>query len=225
MIHNFDFDPQTGEVFYLPEILIFDVDRRVLTDHTPVVVKWQVDFAERVLLCGQIVEPKGEKRFHSHSTIDLELIADNSWGEVSRNISIAIDKTPPVIHSFSIDKQYATKGAPVTLTWDVQGASAISIDNGIGDVGLSDNTITVSLGTSGCFKLIASNFFGYTSIAVTTVQIFPCPIIHNLFLPKPNFYSQAISGPNSPPSIVLDASLFSPSININMNMDLTSKNL
>lgn len=209
------FNPETGEFGYLPDIIQFDVDRNLLVDSTPATVAWTVSNATRVLLNNEIVEPTGTREFHSNDLIEVVLIAENELGQTTpRKLTIDIDRTPPKINSFSIDKKFAIKGSPIKLSWAVEGATTLSIDNGVGNVtGLNEKIVT--LGNNGVFKLTAKNYFGFESISETAVTIFPTPLIQNIFIPRPELHIQAIAD-NQPTfniSLEFNSSELTPNVN------------
>ena len=68
---------------------------------------------------------------------------------------------PPVINSLTADDHYVSPGSSAQLSWSVDGADTITIDNGIGDVtGLTSTLVTVNAITT--FTLTASNADGTT---------------------------------------------------------------
>jgi hypothetical protein len=76
----------------------------------------------------------------------------------------------PAISSFTAAPASTTAGQPVTLAWNVSGATAISIDNGVGDVTNSTAT-AVSPTQTTTYKLTASNSVGAnTATATVTVS-------------------------------------------------------
>jgi hypothetical protein len=212
---NTVFNPETGEFGYLPDIIQFEVDTTLLIDSTPALITWTVSNATKVLLNNEIVEPTGTKEFHSNDLIEIVLIAENDLGQTTPiKLTIDIDRTPPIIHSFFINEQFAIKGSPIKLSWNVEGATTLSIDNGIGSVtGLTEKT--TSLGNNGVYKLSAKNYFGIESISETAVTIFPTPIIENIFIPRPELHIQAIAN-NQPTfniSLEFNSSRITPNVN------------
>lgn len=212
---NTVFNPETGEFGYLPDIIQFEVDRTLLIDSTPAIVTWTVSNATKVLLNNEIVEPTGTKEFHSNDLIEIVLIAENDLGQTTpRKLTIDIDRTPPIIYSFFINEQFAIKGSPIKLSWKVEGATTLSIDNGVGSVTGLTEKIT-SLGSNGVYKLTAKNYFGIESISETAVTIFPTPIIENIFIPRPELHTQAIAH-NQPTfniSFEFNSSRITPNVN------------
>jgi uncharacterized protein YkwD len=83
--------------------------------------------------------------------------------------------TGPVISSFTVNPSTITAGQTATLSWSVSGATAINIDNGIGDVStLTSKTISPAQTTT--YRLTATNSGGSVSATVTvTVNAGPAP--------------------------------------------------
>jgi hypothetical protein len=212
---NTVFNPETGEFGYLPDIIQFEVDRTLLIDSTPAIVTWTVSNATKVLLNNEIVEPTGTKEFHSNDLLEVILIAENELGQTTpRKLTIDIDRTPPIIHSFSISEQFAINGAPIKLSWNVEGATTLIIDNGVGSVTGLTEKIT-SLGRNGVYRLTAINYFGIESISETAVTIFPTPLIENIFIPRPELHTQAIADkqPTFNISMEFNSSRITPNVN------------
>ena len=75
---------------------------------------------------------------------------------------------PPVIQSFSADPASIIAGQTTTLSWSVSNATAVSINQGIGPVGLSGSrTVGPSLNTT--YTLTATN--GDISLMIRTIVI------------------------------------------------------
>jgi len=83
--------------------------------------------------------------------------------------------TPPVINSFNANPAGITAGASSTLSWSVTNASAVTIDNGVGSVGLS-GTRVVSPAADTTYTLTAANTAYYSqATAVITVAAAAAP--------------------------------------------------
>jgi len=73
--------------------------------------------------------------------------------------------TPPVINAFNANPAAITAGASSTLSWSVTNAIAVTIDNGVGSVGLS-GTRVVSPATDTTYTLTAANTAYYSQATV-----------------------------------------------------------
>ena len=80
--------------------------------------------------------------------------------------------TAPVISSLTSTPSAITAGQSATLSWNVSGASASAIDNGVGDVTGSTSRI-VSPGVTTTYKLTAANGAGSSPATVTVTVTAP----------------------------------------------------
>lgn len=222
---NTVFNPETGEFGYLPDIIQFEVDRTLLIDSTPAIVTWTVSNATKVLLNNEIVEPTGTKEFHSNDLLEVILIAENELGQTTpRKLTIDIDRTPPIIHSFSISEQFAIKGAPIKLSWNVEGATTLIIDNGVGSVTGLTEKIT-SLGSNGVYRLTAKNYFGIETNFDASILVFPTPLIETLQIPSPIFNHQTSISNFKIESPIIDLGVdLNPKIFVQPTMDFEKLN-
>ena len=78
--------------------------------------------------------------------------------------------TPPLINSFNATPAGITAGASSTLSWDVGNAVAVTIDQGVGSVGLT-GTRVVTPAVNTTYTLTAANtaYFGQATVTVTVV--------------------------------------------------------
>jgi subtilase family serine protease len=76
--------------------------------------------------------------------------------------------TPPVINSFNAAPAGITAGSTSTLSWDVGNAVAVTIDHGVGSVGLT-GTRVVSPAVDTTYTLTAANtaYFGQATVKIT----------------------------------------------------------
>ena len=72
----------------------------------------------------------------------------------------------PSVSSFTATPSAVSSGQSATLAWSVNGATSVSIDNGIGAVS-GNGSSTVSLNRTTTFTLTASNSWGTTTASVT----------------------------------------------------------
>jgi hypothetical protein len=88
---------------------------------------------------------------------------------------------PPAVSSFAITPSLIFAGDTPTLSWNVGGASSVTINQGIGSVALIDSTnittSTSSVSSSVTWTLVATNSFGSTTnFATLTIQPTPGPL-------------------------------------------------
>jgi uncharacterized protein YkwD len=87
----------------------------------------------------------------------------------------------PVINSFTATPSAITAGQAVTLSWNVSGATTVSIDNGVGDVSKGTSKAVSPSQTVTC-TLTATNGVGSTT-AMVTVTVASNPTPQNLGAP------------------------------------------
>ena len=101
---------------------------------------------------------------------------------LSQDVPLIYDK--PVVRSFAATPAAITQGAASTLTWNVSGATAVTIDHGVGSVALSGSTSVVPQGTT-TYILTAINSWG-TATATTQIAVAgSVPSVPQLQIEKP----------------------------------------
>ena len=114
----------------------------------------------------------------------------------------------PKIVYFKTDRENIIAGVEVTLSWKVEGADEIVINEGIGIVKESDS-ITVKPNSERNYKINATNKFGIDEQQIH-ISTFPTPVIETIKIPMPDFTSRVILNP-----ILIS----SPKINVSINFD------
>ncbi len=108
-------------------------------------------------------------------------VQDNNgnWSpEVSSSLTITGGTAAvPVVNTFNASPGNISSGGSSTLSWDVSGASTVTIDQGIGTVSLS-GTRVVSPGTSTIYTLTATNASGSAPATAQVIveETIPIPI-------------------------------------------------
>jgi thermitase len=87
----------------------------------------------------------------------------SSSGAVTQNVTVA-KASPPSISSLTASPSAITQGQSSTLSWNVSGATTISINNGVGTV--SGSSVSVSPSQTTTYTLTASNSAGSASAQV-----------------------------------------------------------
>lgn len=114
----------------------------------------------------------------------------------------------PKIVYFKTDRENIISGVEVTLSWKVEGADEIVINEGIGIVKESDS-ITVKPNSERNYKIIATNKFGIDEQQIH-ISTFPTPVIETLKIPMPEFTSRVNLNP---------IQISSPKIDVSINFD------
>lgn len=109
----------------------------------------------------------GSKEVKPEATTTYALTATNSAGSTTMEVTVTVSSSgKPVISRFTASPPYITTGKSSTLQWAVAGATAITIDQGIGTVQAS-GTQTVSPGATTVYTLTATNNNGPTTATAT----------------------------------------------------------
>lgn len=117
-------------------------------------------------------------------------------------------QSAPIIEYFNVNKDFAFKGTQVNLSWKVNDAIELTIDNQIGDV-TGKSEITTRPEQSMTYWLNARGHFGLAK-KPAEVNVFPVPLLEYLKVPTPNFESSVII-----PEIVIEF----PVINLSIELD------
>ena len=94
---------------------------------------------------------------------------------------------PKVVY-FSADRTTIIAGVEVNLSWKVEGADVIEINEGIGKVRDCD-TIRVTPDSQRTYRILAKNRFGYDEFQIQ-ISTFPTPVLESLKVPMPDFVSR-----------------------------------
>ena len=106
-------------------------------------------------------------------------VLQQSMGNLDVNVgSISVSGgAPPEIVSFSVDPTSVIQGSAAQLSWEVNNATSVSIDQGIGSVA-SQSSTSVTPSATTTYTLTASNSNGSDSAMTTlTVSSLPVPVI------------------------------------------------
>lgn len=170
------------EVGLLPKIHEFGATPSVIGQGEIAYLRWSVSNADTVFIDNGIgnVALKGTMPVSPNNTAFYTLTARNFAGEAAARTQIIVRSTqtthlpvPPVtqptIVSFYADRLIITPGDTVTLSWEVLGASEVTLSP-IGRVNTRD-TITLSPATTTTYVLTATNPAGKSEAGITiTVQ-------------------------------------------------------
>jgi serine/threonine protein kinase len=111
----------------------------------------------------------------------------------------------PKILYFKSDRESIISGVEITLSWKVNGAEEIEINEGIGKVKAIDS-ISVKPITERYYKITAINTFGKDEQQVH-IATFPTPILEILKIPMPEFTSRVNLNPIQIGSPKIDVSI------------------
>ena len=129
---------------------------------------------------------------------------------------------PPVIKTFSSDKEVLIQGSEISLTWAVENALKVSINNGVNEVEYSG---TIVLKPQDNFEYVLTAIgFNETVVKKLEIKVFPTPIIKSIQVPIPLFEKTTNLVVNLPkfPDIELGINNFSNNLNVNFNNSINS---
>lgn len=146
-------------------------------------LSWSVDGADSVSIDNGIgaVADAGTVTVSPAATTSYTLTATNSDGTVTATATVTL--APPVIHSFTATPGALEPGESATLSWDVTGATSLSIDNGVGAVDNPSGSTSVSPAETTTYALSATNDAGTTTATVTVGVVQPGPYRYYRFVP------------------------------------------
>ncbi|MBN1375856.1 MAG: hypothetical protein JXA01_06850 [Dehalococcoidia bacterium] len=174
------FTPGTSS---LPMINTFSASPATMTSGGSALLIWNVTGATSVSIDQGIgmVAAAGNMAVSPWSSTMYTLTASNSAGIITASTQVIVGSSMPsgmpVINSFQASPASILKGASTALTWDVVGATSISIDQGIGAVNATGSK-SVSPVVSTSYTLTASNAVGWVSqsITVNVLTLAPLPV-------------------------------------------------
>lgn len=144
----------------------------VFVDDT-ITLFWSVTGANTLILNPGAVDVSATNEIDVVVTADTtyELIAGNANGSVTSSVPVTVITTPPVIQSFTASSTNVFLGSEITLSWQVDDATGLSIDQGLGDVtGIISTQLVINADIT--YTLTATNMNGSsaTSVAITVNQ-------------------------------------------------------
>ncbi len=125
-----------------------------------------------------------------HTIIFRVLDNEGQWSpEASATLNIGVSVAKPLIEYFSLSQSSIVRNGSTELSWRVNNASSVLIDNGIGQVEPTGSRVVLPL-SSTVYKLTASNAGGSVSAEVS-VQVVASATIGN---PIVSFSAQHLGG-------------------------------
>lgn len=112
------------------------------------------------------------------------VIVSNAGGTVTSSPAVVTINSLPVITSFTASPTLLPIGGGAILSWDVNGATTLSVDNGVGDLTAPTGTKNVIPTATTTFTLSATNVAGTTTAkAIVTVDPTPFAITNLVATP------------------------------------------
>jgi uncharacterized protein YkwD len=172
----------------LPVIQSFKANSLSINAGESSTLDWKVSAATSISIepGAPSVPESGSATCSPSKTTTYVLTATNAAGSVDKSVTITVAAAaaapPPVskpnIVAFTADPTAVNAGNNVMLQWNVSGASAISLDNGIGQVPFSAGYVVVRPYSTTAYTMTATNAAGSVTESVTiTVVAAPTPTI------------------------------------------------
>jgi hypothetical protein len=162
--------PSTG----LPVVNYFTASPSGIIVGNSVTLSWNVSNATSVAIAPGVgtFASSGTTIVSPMASTTYTLTATNAAGSATAMTQVTVSGAPPsaglpVVNYFTATPNVIAAGSSTTLSWNVSNATSVTIEPGVGSVGLS-GTALVSPATSTSYTLTATNTFGvyYMTIAV-----------------------------------------------------------
>lgn len=129
---------------------------------------------------------------------------------------------PPIITLFTSDKDVLIQGSEINLSWEVENALKVSINNGVNEV---EKSGSITLKPQDNFEYILKAIgFNETVVKKLEIKVFPTPIIKSIQVPIPIFEKTTNLEVNLPelPHIELGITNFTNNLNLNFDSSINS---
>ena len=168
---------------YPPVINYFTANPSAINAGEISTISWNVTGASFIFLDhgGGYVSASGYATANPSTTTSYTLTATNAAGTVTKSATVTVAGAPPppslpVISSFTASPASINAGGNSTLSWNVTGATSVSISGGVGSVSAT-GTKVVSPAATISYTLTATNAAGtVTKSATVTVAGAPPPV-------------------------------------------------
>ncbi len=145
-------------------------------------LRWSVSNATAVTIdqgIGSVASSGTTSVFPAATTI-YTLTATNVAGSTTAMTQVIVSGVPPpaglpVVNYFTANPPVISAGSTTTLSWSVSNATSVTIDQGVGAVGLV-GTAPVSPAATTNYTLTASNAAGWYSLTITVTVSAPSPL-------------------------------------------------
>jgi len=191
-----------------------------------VMLHWNVNNVSKIILAfdNQVIDVTNLTEFaiqpNEHITYKLTFTALDHKTTIEKEIGIEIFPKPE-IKLFEVLPDVVISSMPVTISWRVENAKKIEINNGVGEVNeVGQKTILHDKNT--LYQLTAWGELSFVTKEIV-ITVFPTPIIKSLLIPIPDFESHINLSTIKiePPKIdvalnIPEFDLESPEINLNL---------
>ncbi|GHT28144.1 hypothetical protein AGMMS49574_01860 [Bacteroidia bacterium] len=208
----------------------FECDKSRIEQGGYVKLHWKVNKSCKKLtlsfngiILNDIKQSEYSVKVYTNTTFKLIAIGKNNK-KVRKEVRIHAIPKPNIIE-FKSEPQMIMGNEPVVISWKVENAQQINIDNGIGKVNLvGQQKIYTSDGV--IYKITAIGEFSSVTKEIA-IRIFPTPLIESMFVPMPDFESKISLDPVQISAPQIDVSISMPGFDMDIpdfNMDLPNYN-
>jgi hypothetical protein len=156
-----------------PTITSFTASASTVMAGTPVTLAWTVTGADTISISPVVGAVTGTSTTVTPSSageVTYTLTATNSSGSSTSSVVVVVTSTlqPPVVSLSALSSTITLQGA-VTLNWTESGATSLSMNQGVGVLELTSNTINATPTAPGpiTYTITATNAAGSTTSSVT----------------------------------------------------------
>lgn len=162
-----------------PDIIAFYAGGETIRLGEPNILYWEVLNAEKVVLEPGGMEFVGQSsaEVYPDRTTEYTLRAVNAAGDVSRSLTLTLP--PPKVLNFGGEKELSTEGEPLDISWRVENAHTVTIDNEIGEVEPSGQ---IRFRPVQAYTYLTLTATGHSGKISQTIQLtrFPIPLEESL---------------------------------------------
>ena len=160
----------------LPVISAFEVNPDTINLGEAVALSWEVTGATALKIDPGVGPVTGTAlAVKPTGTTTYTLTATNANGSKTAKVTATVLPPPPVITFFGAAPEPITAGQSTSLKWSVNGATSLSIDNGVGTVTGTSRKVSPTATTT--YTLTAKNASGTKTATITVNMMASLPVI------------------------------------------------
>ncbi|MDX1906483.1 MAG: hypothetical protein SF053_05555 [Bacteroidia bacterium] len=165
----------------LPEIQDFYASDDTFTLGQPITLFWEVSNTAQLSLSPEIGDVTGKTfvEIYPDCSTQYVLTATNASGMVTRTVQVILP--PPRVLTFEGESAISTEGEPVLLHWQVENATAVTLEPGYGAVPLNGQQRVKPRKTQTLYTLTVEGPSGVVQAGFVITR-FPIPLDEELLL-------------------------------------------
>jgi len=210
-------NPINVTVIPLPVIEVIEESIKIERGDTTI-LRWNASNVSKIIFAfdNQVIDATNLTEFavqpNENTICKLTFTALDNQTTVEKEIGIEVFPKPE-IKLFEVLPEVVISSIPVTISWQVENAKKIEINNGVGEV-REEGQKTILHDKNTLYQLTAWGELSFVTKEIV-VKVFPTPIIESLLVPMPDFESRinlntiVINPPN------IDVSINMPEFNLN----------